>query len=460
MDRIGWRWLVAVFAIAFAVYAVSPVHQNYDSYLAFPTAQSVVHDGNLTLNEFDSPLFETHGWMSVTETGREINTYPWVPSLFLIPSVIALDVADAIGIGPGSYAVANGGRGMDTIQQLSASVVVALVVVMVFAISFRRLDPTQTVKRRRATAAVVTFGFAFGTAAWSTASRAMWQHGPSLLFLAIAVYCCQLLLTETEADGPRLKWIAMFLGAAVAASFTCRPTNAIAVIAFSVFVVFRLRKFLRRYLAGAFVVAVPWLMVNTVTYDSVLPHYYSAGKVGLHDDYGLALATNLVSPARGLLLFSPIVVLGIFGIVERNRTTIKSGLLTFDRLLLGMSLGYLLASSGLSDNWWAGRSFGPRFMSDTLVFFAATATPTVAVLMQRRTAATVVAITLLAWSVLVNAQGGAMRSTLCWNEEPNIDTHTSRLWDFEHSQMLSGLQAVADDGIADAILTRCTPDGG
>ena len=224
------------------------------------------------------------------------------------------------------------------------------------------------------------------------------------------------------------------------------------------FVVFRLRKYLRRYLAGAFAVAVPWMMVNTVSYDSVLPDYYRAGKVGLHDEYGLALATNLVSPARGLLLFSPIVILGVFGILERYRATVKDGLLTFDRLLLGLSLGYLLASSGPADNWWAGHSFGPRFMSDTLVFFAATATPTVAVLMQRRTLATAVAATLLTWSVLVNAQGGAMRSTLCWNGEPNIDTHTSRLWDFKHPQMLSGVQAIADDGIVDAIFTRCAEE--
>jgi hypothetical protein len=104
-------------------------------------------------------------------------------------------------------------------------------------------------------------------------------------------------------------------------------------------------------------------------------------------------------------------------------------------------------------------------MSDTLVFFAAAATPTVAMLMQRapgnersaaRRLAPAAAIVLLAWSVLVNAQGGAMRSTLCWNGEPNIDANTSRLWDFERSQMLSGLQAVVDDGVVDAFLTRCT----
>lgn len=468
-EHIGWRWLVAVFAITFVVYALSPVRQNFDSYLAFPTAQSALHDGNLTLNEFDTPKFETHGWISTTENGNEFNTYPWVPSLMLIPSVIVLDVAHAVGIGPGSYVVANGGR-MDTIQQLNASALMALVAVIVFAIAFQRLRPTLSLKRRRLTASVVTFGFAFGTAAWSTASRAMWQHGPSLLFLAIAVYCGQRLLRDPEAEGPGLNWTAVGLGAAVAASFTCRPTNALAVLGFTAFVVLCLRKYVRRFLVGALAVAMPWTLVNITAFGELLPDYYKAGKLQLHDEYGRALATNLVSPARGLLLFSPIVVLGVFGLAKRNRDAARDGLIAFDRMLLGLALAYLLASSGPPENWWGGHSFGPRFMSDTLVFFAAAATPTVAMLMPRastgrastgvgvvrRRLAPATAIALLAWSVLINAQGGAMRSTLCWNGEPNIDANTARLWDFERSQMLSGVQAIADDGIVDAIFTRCT----
>jgi hypothetical protein len=293
----------------------------------------------------------------------------------------------------------------------------------------------------------------------------MWQHGPSLLFLAIAVLCCQRLLRESDVDTPGLRWIAACLGAAVAASFTCRPTNAVVVVGFTAFVALYLRKHIRRFLVGALAIAMPWTLVNITAYGTVLPDYYQAGKLKLHDDYGQALATNLVSPARGLLLFSPIVLLAVFGVVQRNRDVVRDGLLTFDRLMLGLALAYLLASSGPPENWWGGHSFGPRFMSDTLVFFAAAATPTVATLMQRspanersaaRNLAPAAAIVLLAWSVLVNAQGGAMRSTLCWNGEPNIDANTSRLWDFERSQMLSGLQAVADDGVVDAFLTRCT----
>jgi len=467
-SRAGWRSLLAVFAIAFTVYGLSPVRQNFDSYLAFPTAQSVVHDQNLSLNEFNAPKLETYGNMSITETGRRVNLYPWVPALMLIPAVVALDVAHEVGLGPGSYAVANGGR-MDVIQQLSASVIVALVVAFVFAICFHRLDIALSLKRRRVIAGIVTFGFAFGTAAWSTASRAMWQHGPSLLFLAAAVYLCQDLLLKPGAHGRALQWKAGFLGAAVAASFTCRPTNAVVVIGFTAFVAFRLRSYLWQFLVGAFVVAIPWMLVNLATFESVLPGYYRAGKLGLHREYGLAVITNLVSPARGLLLFSPIVLLGVVGVARRFRGEVRGGLLGFDRLMLGVSVGYLLASSGPSIMWWAGHSFGSRFMADTLVFFAATATPTVAVLLRRapagdtdwrRRIAPAFATVLLAWSVLVNAQGGVMRSTVCWNAEPEINTHTSRLWDFETSQMLSGVQAIGDDGPVDAIFTRCTEPAG
>ncbi|MBI4883994.1 MAG: hypothetical protein HY826_08065 [Actinobacteria bacterium] len=461
------RWLLGIFAVTFATYAISPVRQNYDSYLAFPTAQSIVHDGNLTINEFDSPAFEGHGWTSITDSGDRVNTYPWVPSLMLLPAVVALDAFHAIGIGPGSFSVANGGS-MDVIQQLSASMVVALTVALVFAICFQRLRPTLTLRRRRRVAALVAFGFAFGTAAWSTASRAMWQHGPSLLYLAVAVYCAQQLrLRARHADLvltlPGLNYQALGLGAAVAASYTCRPTDAVAVVGFSVFVIFRLRNHLWRYLAGALAVAIPWLLVNLATYGAALPDYYRAGKVGVHDNYLRALATNMVSPARGLLLFSPIVVLGAVGLAKRTRGGISADLFDFDRLLIAMCLGYLLVSSGPAENWWAGHSFGPRFMSDTLVFLAVVATGTVDALVSReksdqaqagrsvRIAATIA----LAWSLLVNVQGATMRSTLCWNGDPDIDTHTSRLWDFRYSQMLSGLQAVADDGVADAFFTRC-----
>ena len=122
--RSSSRVLIAVFLGTFLVYALSPVRQNYDSYLQLPTAHSVVHDVDLYLDEFDAAAVTGHYAYVATQGGHSANFYPWVPALLLVPSVIALDAAAAVGVGDGSFPVANGGR-MDLIGALTASLVVA-----------------------------------------------------------------------------------------------------------------------------------------------------------------------------------------------------------------------------------------------------------------------------------------------------------------------------------------------
>jgi hypothetical protein len=62
----------------------------------------------------------------------------------------------------------------------------------------------------------------------------------------------------------------------------------------------------------------------------------------------------------------------------------------------------------------------------------------------------------LAWGLVVNAEGAMMRSTLCWNGEPNIDQNVDRVWAVANGQVVSGFVAVADDGPREAFFTRCS----
>ena len=63
------------------------------------------------------------------------------------------------------------------IEMLIASFITALTVVLIFRIArlFLKTGP----------ALALTFIFAFGTAAWSVTSRALWRHGPSMFMLAM-----------------------------------------------------------------------------------------------------------------------------------------------------------------------------------------------------------------------------------------------------------------------------------
>src|SRR5207247_9569316 len=64
-------------------------------------------------------------------------------------------------------------------EQIIASSLVAFTALLLYAMARRELSTTH--------AAVFVLVFAFGTSAWSTASRSLWQHGPSMLILAAAL---------------------------------------------------------------------------------------------------------------------------------------------------------------------------------------------------------------------------------------------------------------------------------
>jgi hypothetical protein len=454
--------LLAVFAVTFVIYAISPVRQNYDSYLAFPTAYSIVHDGDLYLDEFDAAPVVNHEAFVETEGGHMTNFFPWVPALALVPAVVALDVAGAVGIGDGSFAVANGGS-MDVIQQLTASFVIAITTTLLVVVLFDRFKPST---RARLTVAVaMALLFAFGTAAWSTASRAVWQHGPSMLLLAAAVLMLQRLRIGATTLDTRL--VAAAVGASTALSYTVRPTNAVVVVGITLFVLVSLRSALSWYALGAGIVGALWIAVNWATYRSILPSYNTASRLSLHDSYPEAIAANLFSPARGLILFSPIVVFSAVRWTKRIDGYVRPSLRRLDVVLFAIVVAYLLSVSALSSNWWAGHSFGPRFMSDPLVLIWCLIAPlapwVLDVLIPRDSrprsaglvaAAIAVGVTAV-WGVVVNAEGGMMRSTLCWNGEPNVDENVGRIWSLSDAQITSGFRAVADEGIRQAFLTRC-----
>jgi hypothetical protein len=75
--------------------------------------------------------------------------------------------------------------------------------------------------------------------------------------------------------------------------------------------------------------------------------------------------------------------------------------------------------------------------------------------------AVVVSVVLLAFSVLVNAQGGLLRSSICWNLKAptvaSVDNDPARVWSWSNPQFVYGLQAIRSEGL-DAAITRC-PSG-
>jgi hypothetical protein len=467
----GWspaRLAGRVFAVALVGYAVSPNVTNYDSYLAFPTAVSILHSGDLTLDEFDAPAVSGH-YGAIERDGRTYDFYPWPVALVFVPVAAVVDVAGLAGVGDGSTALVESDA-MGAVSLAAASAVTAAAAALVAFMAARRSQAQA--RHRNAVGLAVGLVFAFGTASWSTASRSLWQHGPSMALLAGAlavavgiVRRANLREADTPAAGVDRAFVA--LGALAGAAYAVRPTNAVVVAAFGIWCGLHGLRPLVAYAAGGGLVAVPWMLVNHSTFGDVLPPYHAGGRVAFHADYGEALAANLLSPSRGLFVFAPVAIVALAGVVVAWRSrTIDS----LHVLSLAVFVGYLLVVSAGREAWWAGHSIGPRFLTDPLPMLALLAVPVADRIAAARREATepaaprwtiavaVVAVAVAA-SVAVNGGAAVMRSTNCWNTVPtDVNDDPDRVWSLERPQFLAGYLTVLDDGPRAAVLGTCGAD--
>jgi hypothetical protein len=335
------------------------------------------------------------------------------------------------------------------VQLASASVVTALVALLIFLIAYERL--TGDDERRRRLAMVVALVFATATAAWSTASRALWQHGPSMLMLAAIVLLAARL--DRGRDGPGTGRTAVLLGAAAAAATAIRPTNVLVAALLFGWLAVKHRTRLAPFCVGGAVLGAAWLLVNVLTFRTVVSDYNSPGRrLVMHSRYLEAVAANLVSTARGLIVFSPVVLVAVAGLLVQRR---RRALRLLDGVFVASVVLLLLVVSASREAWWAGHSFGPRFMSDVLPLTAYLALPAVDVAATWRGVKRAALAGAIVWSVAVNAQGAYLHAANCWNVTPvDIDVDPERVWSLSDPQFTAGWRAFASSP-SQAVVGAC-----
>jgi hypothetical protein len=309
-------------------------------------------------------------------------------------------------------------------ERLIASLIVALAVVVVFRIALERL----TIGR----AAIVALVFAFGTSAWSTASRALWQHGPAMLMLAAAL----LLLIRAHDRGLRFA----AAGALLVFGYVCRPTMAIAVAVLAAWTLWSHPRQIVSFGIGGLTVFVAFLFANHAWFGMWLPPYYAAERLTGSPYFRQALVGDLISPGRGLFVYSPVLVFSGYGAWRRWRANRFTSL---DVAAAAIVVLHWIAIASFT-HWWGGHSYGPRLFADVVPLFAYFLVPMfetgLGVHAPSRRALALFAIA-AALSVAIHAQGALDRATMRWNSEPrNVDVDPGRLWDWTHPQFLAGFR--------------------
>lgn len=410
--------LVSIVALCFAIYiSINDVIIVTDSVWSPHVSASLFYDQDIALNEYHRWIegvnyyaIRVHGGDALPffPIGGSLLTAPLVPLYRYFvdyPADAPTRLDDFLQIyGPHDKPVRE-------MQLVSASLLCALSAIVMFRVLN---DSINT-----AWALLGTIMYAFGTTIFSTASRAMWQHAPSVLFLAL------LLLALTRLHKGK-RWL-LLAGFAVATAYVMRPTNSISVLIVTLYVLYQYRRAAFYYFLGAALVAVPFLTFNYIVFDAILPPYFAASRLG-SPLFLEALTGNLISPSRGVFVFSPF-LLFIFwhsDLSQQQRSLLR---------LLYLIVGFHLLVISLFSHWWGGHSNGPRLFTDMMPFMVYATTITVANIKRR--------LPLLLFfmtagiSLFIHTNMTVYQASQNWNAAPvNIDSYPQRIWSWRDAQFL------------------------
>jgi hypothetical protein len=278
------------------------------------------------------------------------------------------------------------------------------------------------------------------TSVRTVASQALWQHSGVHLAVASALW---LVLWEDAVPLAREFAAGLMLGLGA----VVRQTTALAVLGLHGFRPARILAMI----AGAAIGLALLLAYNDLAFGSPLEQGYGIKSFGTPIQTGLY--GLLLSPSRGLLIYTPYVV---FAFLALSRAWRWPGEVA--GRLRGLSLAWIaaLVLYATYSEWWGGRVFGSRFLDDLApVLFIAIAWGTSVGMLGSRFARVVFAL-MAAWSVVI-FQAAAFLYDKSWDTFPvNVNDDPSKLFDWSDPQWLAVLRSVpsADErAIAGAILT-------
>src|SRR5258706_1663094 len=286
---------------------------------------------------------------------------------------------------------------------------------------------------------ITALGGILATQVWSTLSGSMWSDTWGIFLVGLVVW---MLVAEASA-GIRLRPISV--ATVLAWTYFVRPTNAIPILAISVYVLLYHRSLFARYAVTGLIWLALFVLYSWYNFGKMLPNFYRTGRLTF-EHFGEALAGNLISPARGLFIYVP-VTLFIFYLLARYRRKIVWPRLVV--LSLSIFAIHWIVTSGFP-HWYGGASYGPRLMSGVVPWLVLLAIIAVQATLKQREELknrplrfwrlqNIAGGFLLLVSTCMNGIGATMPAIITWNDKPvRVDRDPSRLWDWRYPQFLAG----------------------
>jgi hypothetical protein len=395
-----------IFSVALVVFlANGRTISGGDSVPAKNLPLSILLHGNFYLDQLVTPGQKKIPYYLRESGGHYVSDYPVGAALtalpFYAPSVVS-------GVSPNS-------RIFGELEKVSAATIVALSAVLLYMAAARVTANWM--------AMMLTLIYAFGTSSLSVSSQALWQHGPAQLALAAAIYC----LIRARDDA---RW-AGYAGLPLAFEVITRPADALIAAPLGLYVLISYRREVWRFVAAASAPLLFQLWYSATYFGSPLRIQFFTQPTSVGGQTiapgGLwttslanGLAVALLSPGRGLLFYSPIVIFSFAGLALAWR---RNGDVLLRYLGVGAILSIMLAAKWHKTS--GGDSFGPRLLADITPIMALALFPLADPIRNRR-GLQIALVALGLWSVTANLSG-AFISYRGWDQWA-LDDADRRLW--------------------------------
>ena len=429
---------VLIFGFSCAVFLLSIVHQIADSKYSMLLSESLLYHRTFSLDNYGVPRYEPKpqvGWVSDGEIyqleyveGRLYYFFPPGSSILSMPYVA---VMNAFGVSAANADGTYNYPGELKLEKYLAALLMAGFASTIFFTARLLLPPGWSI--------IVSLGGALGTQVWSTASRGMWADTWGLFLFGIAVW----MLLAHETGKARLR--PLLMATLLAWTYFVRPTSAVPILIITAYLLLSIPRaaFVRYALTGA-----AWLLLFVLysyyNFGQPLPNYYRASRLTF-EAFKTAIAGNLISPSRGLLVFVPVILFIAYLLLRYARELTHRKLVVVS---LSVILAHQVVVAGFSP-WWGGHCYGPRYMTGLVPWFVLLAILAIkaaltwrdkqgsAGISLNRKAEWALGAALLLSSMVINGRGAMAPSTSRWNLTPiNVDHAPQRVWDWRDPQFL------------------------
>jgi hypothetical protein len=237
----------------------------------------------------------------------------------------------------------------ETGTALAGKLAAALLSSLAAAVFFVALARYHPLADARAAALLL----ALGTSVFST-SQALWQHPAAVLFLSLLVYSIfRGFEDDTWAGRAGLPW---------ALALAARHADAVLLLPIAIGIAVRWPRRVPAFLLWAAPVGALLAAYHLFYFGSPLLHGFSGGLLNrFSEPWGRGQLGLLLSPAKGLFVFTPLVLVAVVGLVRQARRDEPWTAATFGTAALAH-----VVFIGRWSEWHGGESFGPRMLTDVL----------------------------------------------------------------------------------------------